>query len=382
MSADGGFVVTGGQHDGVVRVFDIGTGAELRALTGHVRATARLWDLVGGACVRQWDCAPEILFVATDGRTAVARTRDGVAVWDGAHWLTMAGHTQPVADAAVPADGRIAVTASWDQTVRVWDLQAGSCLRVLLGHTGYVQTVALSGDGRIALSGSNHDRTLRVWDVAAGTCLRTWAGENHQGDQVALSADGRVALVSPDLILPRTNVVVSAWDAATGSARHEFRGHADDVRSVRVAAGRAVSSDVTGRLRVWDLATGRCLHTLRGGGQLAASADIAVTEDRRTTVTVWELSTGQPRREMRNLRLSGPSALSPDGSVLVCGHYRGPLQVWDVDRDTQVGEFTGHTDGVAAVAMSDDACVVVTESRDSTLRVWTLDWAYELATRE
>jgi len=43
-------------------------------------------------------------------------------------------------------DGRYAASGSWDGTVRVWDLEAGRCLRTFEGHTSMISGVALSGD--------------------------------------------------------------------------------------------------------------------------------------------------------------------------------------------------------------------------------------------
>ena len=67
-------------------------------------------------------------------------------------------------------DGRLALSASEDNTLRVWDVASGTTLQVLKGHTSSVRSCALSGDGRLALSASE-DKTLRLWDVASGTTL-------------------------------------------------------------------------------------------------------------------------------------------------------------------------------------------------------------------
>jgi WD40 repeat protein len=77
---------------------------------------------------------------------------------------------------ALDRDGRHALSASDDYTLRWWDLAAGTA-RVLEGHTAAVSAVALTSDGRHALSGSD-DRTLRWWDLATGRCLAVFAGND------------------------------------------------------------------------------------------------------------------------------------------------------------------------------------------------------------
>ena len=55
---------------------------------------------------------------------------------------------------ALSQDARLAVSASRDQTLKVWDVSSGQELRTLTGHNTYVTSVGLSGDGRLAVSGS------------------------------------------------------------------------------------------------------------------------------------------------------------------------------------------------------------------------------------
>ena len=76
---------------------------------------------------------------------------------------------------ALSGDGRLAVSASSDKTLKVWEVESGRELRTLEGHTDWVYGVALSGDGRRAVSAS-WDKTLKVWEVESGRELRTLEG--------------------------------------------------------------------------------------------------------------------------------------------------------------------------------------------------------------
>lgn len=69
-------------------------------------------------------------------------------------------------------DGSILASGSDDQTVRLWDVDAGQNLKVLQGHTNRVLSVAFSPDGNI-LASSSDDGTIMFWDVLTSESLKT-----------------------------------------------------------------------------------------------------------------------------------------------------------------------------------------------------------------
>jgi WD40 repeat protein len=94
------------------------------------------------------------------------------------HWLKNAqtlrpGYSDSVNGVALNGDGRRAVSASDDHTLKVWDVDSGREVRTLEGHSDSVNGVALSGDGRRAVSASR-DHTLKVWDVDSGKVLTSF----------------------------------------------------------------------------------------------------------------------------------------------------------------------------------------------------------------
>jgi len=89
---------------------------------------------------------------------------------------TLEGHSASVTGVAVTADGKRAVSASFDRTLKVWDLKTGSTLRTLEGHAGAVYGVAVAADGKRAISAS-YDKTLKVWDLESGLVLATFTAD-------------------------------------------------------------------------------------------------------------------------------------------------------------------------------------------------------------
>ena len=70
-------------------------------------------------------------------------------------------------------DGKRAVSASEDNTLRVRDLETGRELQTLSGHSAWVVGLAVSGDGWRVVSASDN-RTLKVWDLETGALVTTF----------------------------------------------------------------------------------------------------------------------------------------------------------------------------------------------------------------
>ena len=98
---------------------------------------------------------------ATRQTRAAAARFNGPGPALGRELRTLTGHSDTVWAVAVSGDGQRVVSASYDGTVKVWDLASGRELRTLTGHSLPVTAVAVTGDGQRAVSASS-DRTLKV----------------------------------------------------------------------------------------------------------------------------------------------------------------------------------------------------------------------------
>jgi WD40 repeat protein len=86
---------------------------------------------------------------------------------------TLKGHSASVNGVAVTQDGKRAVSASADHTLKVWDLDTGRMLRTLEGHSASVNGAAVTQDGKRTISASA-DNTLKVWDLDTGQLIATF----------------------------------------------------------------------------------------------------------------------------------------------------------------------------------------------------------------
>jgi len=87
------------------------------------------------------------------------------------------GHNGFVSDVVISSDGQFALSASWDKTLRLWDLNTGSTTRRFVGHTADVLSVSFSADNRQIVSGSR-DRTIKLWNTL-GECKFNIQEDGH-----------------------------------------------------------------------------------------------------------------------------------------------------------------------------------------------------------
>jgi guanine nucleotide-binding protein subunit beta-2-like 1 protein len=77
----------------------------------------------------------------------------------------------------ISSDGAYALSASWDKTLRLWELSTGTTTRRFVGHTNDVLSVSFSADNRQIVSGSR-DRTIKLWNTL-GDCKFTITDKGH-----------------------------------------------------------------------------------------------------------------------------------------------------------------------------------------------------------
>jgi tetratricopeptide (TPR) repeat protein len=162
-------------------------------------------------------------------------------VASGQHLRTLRGHTIGVTKVEFSRDGKELVTASADQTARLWDVATGEEIRGFHGHTDPIWGVTFSPDGT-RLATASWDKTVRLWDVASGQPLRTLHGHSDKVWSVAFSSDGA------QLISAGSDQTVRLWDARPLNPALRMEAEAAALLDNYRADG-LLQSEAAGRLR-------------------------------------------------------------------------------------------------------------------------------------
>ncbi|RNE98335.1 activated protein kinase C receptor [Trypanosoma rangeli] len=250
------------------------------------------------------------------------------------------GHSAFVSDVALSNNGDFAVSASWDRSLRLWNLQNGSCQQKFLGHTKDVLSVTFSPDNRQIVSGGR-DNVLRVWNVK-GECLHTLSRNAHT-DWVSCVRFSP-SLEAPLIVSGGWDNLVKVWDIASGTLLTNLKGHTNYVTSVTVSPDGSLcaSSDKDGVARLWDLTKGEALSEIAAGApinQICFSPNrywmCAATEkgirifDLENKDVIVELAPEAQQRSKKTPECVS-IAWSADGNTLYSGYTDNVIRVWSV----------------------------------------------------
>jgi hypothetical protein len=263
---------------------------------------------------------------------------------------------------------------------------AAPAAEAFTGHRGAIHGLAFAPDGKTVVSCSE-DQTLRLWDVAAGSERQRFTGHTDEVTDAAFTPDGR------QLVSGGRDRSVRLWDVATGQEVRRFTGHTDAVGCVAVAPdGKHILSGGADRtLRLWDLASGKELSVLTGhGGPVMAVAfspdgNLALSGSADRTLRLWDLASRQPRGRWQGHQGEVYSAaFSADGKSAVSGGNDKTVRLWDVSTGQEKRAFTGHANAIVRVAFSPDGRHVLSgssryQTADRVVRVWNVASGQEVA---
>lgn len=326
-------ILATGSYDATIKIWDIETGKELRTLRGHTSGirslqfddmklisgsldkTLKVWNWRTGECMSTYQGHTEgIITLNFEGNILASGSVDKtVKIWnfEDKSTFSLKGHKDWVNAVKVDSASRTVFSASDDCTVRLWDLDTKTCIKVFEGHVGQVQQVlplpadyepeeddtpdkddgasstastadfpppaelrASYGPAFVSESGKTRplpprymltgalDSTVRLWDVSTGKCLKTFFG--HVEGVWALAGDTlRVVSGAEDRM-------VKVWDARTGKCERTFTGHAGPVTCIGLSDSRMVTGSEDCEVRLYSFKDTGTEEEVHGSGHTSA----------------------------------------------------------------------------------------------------------------
>jgi WD40 repeat protein len=267
--------------------------------------------------------------------------------------VRLTGHTDQVTDMDLTPDGKYLATASFDDTVKIWDAVELKELGTLEGHADDVYAVSFGPGPHLVATGCR-DGAVRVYELPSGEILHTMRGHAEAVYSVAFSPDGK------QILSGGKDATVRVWDAESGELLKVFREHGDEISMVIVSPDSAIgySTSHDGTLRSWylkeDLAPGFIQKITRYG-----TTNLALSPDgKRIAFTGMDKIYDEAAKEWRK-------------------EY--PLYIADIGSNglEHIVTRLGHDRAAWGIAWSPDGSSLVTGGGDERLFFWGLKNQYD-----
>jgi angio-associated migratory cell protein len=269
-----------------------------------------------------------------------------------------------------PKGGTVLLAGSGDGTVWMFHIPLQKCLQVFVGHEQAVTAGDFSPDGKWALTASA-DATLRIWAPKTGlnkhvfrfqtqaglTCLAT----NGGSDGMLVVVGGEDGLAHVCHIGTRKEIVtLSHFDPPSGPTTHsrtnddvdddlEFPMSVEAVGFAPSQSNWCATGGVDGKLKIWDLTRdGQCRHVCTPPEMDPAAPD-------GITRLQWH----------------------PSLPMVFTASSSGVVRLWDARNGILLHTLTGGVEQINDMDIqfipSSGVAIIVTASDDKTLRVFELD---------
>ena len=353
--------------------------------SGSEDKTAILWNMDSHEqlFVLQMRGAVWTLDFSVDGQRLFTGSDNGLLSWfvaTGERELlnSIPEHDSSISSLCTSPDGQYVATASFqDNSIKLWKADTLNIEDTLNSHTEEVTFVGATGKDNPMLVSASLDDTIRIWDLKTRREISNFKCNQAVVRSVAVS-DDKKHIISGDSIGN-----LKLWCFHTGQLISCFEGHTDEISFVTILSNgsRVASASKDGSVRVWRLATGPYMEEEKSRDYLADFADIALSRDgsmcvsaaKDDTFKIWKHETAGQCITLRGNEVMAKSvAVSTDKRYFVSLSEKDDMsfsiKVWnlkdgsvcnkiDIDNKTLVEFVRFSSSGEQVVIGCNDSCV-------------------------
>ena len=302
------------------------------------------------------------------------------------------GHKAGVRSVSFSFDGRLILSGSDDNTVKVWDATTGALQKTLRGHGSWVRTCAFSPTNSVTVLSGSYDRKVKLWRIDRYEEIRVLQDRVISGHTNAILS-ARFDAKGERVVTSSRDHTAKIWKTNSAQLEASFEeGHEFLASSATFFPGqrKVLTSSVDGTTRIWDVTKGAEIASLNETGpnavaSLSSDGRWILTGSDDNSAKLWEVApllvspnVSKPRVLAGHKAKVTAAAFSSDNRWLFTGDEFGVGLLWDSELGKVVHRFTGHSDRIVAAFFRSNDRRVLVASADNTVSQWSREDGQEL----
>lgn len=279
-------------------------------------------------------------------------------------------HQAAVNSIAYDVEGEKIVSASWDETIKIWDSKTHKEL-LSIQNTPSAISAVYSRDNKY-IAAAFHDHTVKLFDSKTGFLIRKISDQASFHSPICYSPDGQLFAIAT------LDSTVEIFNTSNMGMAYKLKGHKGYVVTVCFSpSGKYIATgSVDSTVRIWDAQTGKELKVLSKHNGLVCSMAFSLDEScvvstSNDVIYVWDVNTGNIKQTLRNHSDAVFSvSFSPDGKYFATSSFDKTVIVWDYSSMKAIQTLKGHDSFVFSVSFNPKGGQIVSCSNDHSIRIW------------
>lgn len=275
---------------------------------------------------------------------------------------TLTGHSNSIYSIAFSPDGRTLASASYDKSIKLWDLQSKKEIATLTGPSGYVGDVAFSPDGQ-TLAFASRNKTIKLWDLQSKKEIATLTGHRDEVSKVVFSSDGQT-------LASASSRVIKLWKVPSRKASNH--------QPVPIVGDLF--------LRLWDMQSHHSIASFEDepftdiSGFSSDGQTLAINDSYSSQIIMWDWRRNKKViSTLRGVNKWRSVTFSPDGKSVVVNRYnnevnQNELSIWDLQSQKVIAILADSCgEHHNSVAFSPDSKMLAWSTRrggNTTIGLW------------
>lgn len=370
ISPNGVLLAIGGSPNGL-QIFDIQSDSIVMTLEGYVKSNTLTFS------------ADNNYLLSASGDNTVRmwdlRTKKQIRIWEGHQWA--------VSSVCFHPDKKRFVSASNDGDVRLWDIENTTYHSVCSfnKHTNAVTDATYSPDGKTIASAS-WDKSIIIWDARTGQIINRLVGHRKEVEKVVFSPNGKMIASCSD------DNTIRLWDVTSGRLIKDL-GYHNNARAAFSPDGHYFASTSGETIIVRSTKNWQILNQAKLGRTYFTSISISPNSKflvsssytyeanliNKRSIILWDIKTCKKIKEIDVNDEIREVTYSPDGKI-IASTLGYDFALWNAKTGDLIHKFEGHRKNVTSICFSTDGKWMVSASEDNQIKVWNISMGALLTT--